>query len=1428
MRCTKFYFQPEVVRNQNLQLLCYVIFFDILHHYGVIAASQICSVEKVLCRLTEQIFIYIFLFSPCSFICFFSLQVVMDDPGESLYMGGSVQMDSIRPTDPDDDKEDEEERRERDERIDGMLANAFDDLEDESFATQGGLHSVASNGAPGREIRQPYSNRQSTYPEEFSSVYTGNIDASEFQQGGNYVRPSDQDEDEDDEEEKRQREEDIDGMLANAFSDLEEEESFATSADLHSVASNQVLGYENELPCQGPEAADPREGIGIYAGNIDIRGCQYDGNPLADVGNHPMNGQLEDLQDSSSHSQTPWSDESDSQSASFNPNAYHRTARVEFQHANQEMLAGSEKHAFHVPSDDLEMNAHTNQNTYSPENYQSGVNLDRGNFNVKPSDYRAADGSHEQLRLLYEARGRELDNLTAELSKVRSDNLREVRALQHQIGLLTSDNESQKSNLNQYQILLSENEELVKKLKVEVADSQKKTRELEDENKRIKSELEVSKSVVATLECQISELKAVDSLARNQKLNENFVKKLRQGNQDAKDLLMSKIRDLQNDADAYQDENKKLREELKSLRKNHDDLLVQKTEMATKLTVTVETLKKQYDDLLQSQSSQKNLELQLRNRSLESDKDQMSEKLLSMQDEITKLKEEIKGYDSALAFGILGDAMSGGEDTIAQLGIKRALSYDESVAENESKKGMKEPMSEKQMILKLKGELKSSLMANKMKREEIAQLQKDTQEKQNQLRKLQSDLKSSQANVTELKENIFRLKMEQSESQALVRMKDSDDTDNLKSIQVENISLKQELACLYDMLRNMDETLQCLSNFLVNSKEKTSESPVQVKDELLSLCNKLLQTSEQYSEVIAGLDRHREVISTLREKTRKLQEEAEVWEKRIHSIEVKLVASLNMIETALTDENNVSELTHAQGVLHKLFGEIQEQIRILKENAEVTQKGNMYLEDQLRTTELELEKQRNEATRLTKEKEALQSEMVLLGKKKDEEKALALRSCQDSYLKFHEDVVKELHMKFNAEYESIGTKLKSEISRLVEELTKVKTLYVCVCEEKNELEDRLKKSHADTSYSAHKEIRSLSFTQTAESVEKKVLELTSELSDLRKRHKEDKEQFVTEKEELERKCEIQSEACDELSKKVKMLQEKCSSLEYCKRGLEEKLQGAKGGKFTSEINGSITEEFLARGHEKCEELLKAKRLECKAIENELKTKFENELSDLNEKLIQVDKQRAKEALAAKALEESLQRCEKEVKKLKEELSEAKRRIELQDQESEEEVRKLTDMLMNLESKVREKEEEISNVKAVFNKCSQEFKNDNEIMKKKLKAAEEEAAARLAETSSKYKKLKCQFQEYHKFSEEQRERLRKENEQLDNEIVSFKETLLQRTKDRIEEMKENIGGVLQNVVSVLKRYESKIEAIHPVRLKTEKVMKEVLNLSVRFS
>ena len=56
MSCTKFSYQIKVVTNQYPQLLCYVTFFDILHNYGVIAASQICSVLRKYCAVLRNRF----------------------------------------------------------------------------------------------------------------------------------------------------------------------------------------------------------------------------------------------------------------------------------------------------------------------------------------------------------------------------------------------------------------------------------------------------------------------------------------------------------------------------------------------------------------------------------------------------------------------------------------------------------------------------------------------------------------------------------------------------------------------------------------------------------------------------------------------------------------------------------------------------------------------------------------------------------------------------------------------------------------------------------------------------------------------------------------------------------------------------------------------------------------------------------------------------------------------------------------------------------------------------------------------------------------------------------------------------------------------------------------------------------------------------
>ena len=55
MRCTKFLTRQKLLQI-NIRNFCYVTFFDILHHYGVIAGSQICSVSRKYCAVLRNRF----------------------------------------------------------------------------------------------------------------------------------------------------------------------------------------------------------------------------------------------------------------------------------------------------------------------------------------------------------------------------------------------------------------------------------------------------------------------------------------------------------------------------------------------------------------------------------------------------------------------------------------------------------------------------------------------------------------------------------------------------------------------------------------------------------------------------------------------------------------------------------------------------------------------------------------------------------------------------------------------------------------------------------------------------------------------------------------------------------------------------------------------------------------------------------------------------------------------------------------------------------------------------------------------------------------------------------------------------------------------------------------------------------------------------
>lgn len=92
----------------------------------------------------------------------------------------------------------------------------------------------------------------------------------------------------------------------------------------------------------------------------------------------------------------------------------------------------------------------------------------------------------------------------------------------------------------------------------------------QDENKKVHLVLKAGESAISSLKCQVSKLQAVGSLIRNQMLQEDFICKLQQGNQE-KGMLLSKLHESQ----MSQQKVKGLPKELKNM--NRHNGVVQKS-----------------------------------------------------------------------------------------------------------------------------------------------------------------------------------------------------------------------------------------------------------------------------------------------------------------------------------------------------------------------------------------------------------------------------------------------------------------------------------------------------------------------------------------------------------------------------------------------------------------------------------------------------------------------------------------------------------------------------------------------------------------------------------------------------------------------------------------------------------------------------------
>ncbi|KAK7070447.1 hypothetical protein SK128_014349, partial [Halocaridina rubra] len=1227
--------------------------------------------------------------------------VVMDNAGQSLFMGGSIHIENLRP--PDQDEEDEEEvqlQQEREAEIQEMLVDAFDDIEEsESFANASSQYSMASN------------NVRHTPQQEFPDTPRSNNRSQVY--------------------------------------------AYGYTKDLYSRKTDEVASYS---------------------------GVQYD---------------LE--KEYSQHDGcTPWSDESNS--CRYSPVAVKDP--IEEDHlTDQEEVDNINGQSHYLPNG-LNFKKHMHD-PYLADKYNNGVIFDDCfEGTVSTDKYQAPETSYDQLKLLYEARGRELDKMVEELSKVKSDNIRSVRVLQHKINLLISEKESKEISLKHSQVLVTERDALIKKMQEDLNELQKKNHANEESMKKLQLELESSDSTISSLECQITQLKSADSLARNQQLHDDFVKKLRQGNEAERELLLRKIQLAEQGSASHQEEAKTLREQLKTLRREYDEVLLQKMEAVTKLTIAGQQLQKQYEDLLQSHGSQKTLEMQLRIKCLENEKGNLEKTNKTLESELKTAREELKGLEIALKYDIFRDA-STSENSLVQLGIKKVLNYDDTVSKESDVS--EKAVSATQALTKMREELKKSIMANKMKRDEIARLHEDLRKKQDLLKKCQSDLKSSRVEIEELKESVLMLKLGKMEGQIQEVTNNQEPYVNVKKVQAENIALKEELLLLQTSFKNVKHLSRELSVLLEDLKKNISNLHTADKpNDFKSIFTSILQCISELNDKMLSAEKYQQVILQMRGEIQKLYKESNMWEKRLHDIEVKLTVSLQMIETAKGNANAENEYIRAQGVLKQLYTDIKLQVQLIKENTFTVNESNVALQEQLTSLKLEVEREKEKNFTLMQEKIALQADLVLLAEKKDQENSLALQNCQDTYLKFHENVVKELQEGFDAEYEGIGLKLKMEISRLAEELTKVKSLYNELSEERNSLAMRLNAVNKDNAREhetqenrdlcSHLEckckIKELEnqiidkncilekLQKEVESGRKEIQVIEKDLENEKNLRQNDVKRLFAERED---KANLHKQ-CQEMVKNYEELQQKCLELEESNQNIKEKLANDSTTSLLTKIQG----------------VLMTKEGDTEKM-NEVKQQLEFEICNLKQNILVLEGKRSDDVKSFK----SLKRTNEE---LMEQILSLTKAAEVRELEREEDIKKSSDMVLKLEVELEDQREKATSSKRAYDKTMQNLMPTIRSLESRLEAAHTENKGIKTEfniLNKKYKEVKTKCDEIYSKYENLKIKLFKKrkcilikSERLDQRLKALREHVTNRVKEYFDTLKRNDKDCMEKIIAIL--------------------------------
>ncbi|XP_063025811.1 centrosomal protein of 152 kDa isoform X2 [Melospiza melodia melodia] len=694
-----------------------------------------------------------------------------------------------------------------------------------------------------------------------------------------------------------------------------------------------------------------------------------------------------------------------------------------------------------------------------------------------------------QLQVLNKARERQLEELNEKLEK----SAQQIRYLNHQLSMVKDEKDGLALSLHESQKLYQNGKEREMHLEGQIKALETQIQTLTTNEEQILKQSKVAEVAMESMQKQLLELQRSDALQRAREQHEAIISALKQKYEQQVLSLEQKLDTTQSALREQKELCKNRGEHVKQLEKLLEETKCEKTEIINRLTRSLEESQKQCANLLQTGSMQETNQLRFQLQQAQSAQMISNNMNKALQEELMELKEEIALYESAAKLGVfLNDA--GGErptslgDSYVELGIKKITGKKPKFCSAIQNRDMDKELSKDEIIVELKAELERLLNSNKMKRNQITQLQhslKDCQKTLEEYKQLKAEKASRDSEpVTNLKDASDNLKEEvlqlKEANEALLQQVEAHTStiEELKENEEKLKSLNQDLCCqMRKMVQEFDHDKQeaidrCERTYQQHHEDTKAHFEKELMERFAVEKQLLLQTSEEtisklkdnieelnkeitaVKECYIGVCQEKETLeTTLRQK---FQQEQQLKEEKLKKqlLEEKEL-SLKLLRTELEEEHIRSMTAAKKQWLEEKNQQVQEEVALAKihwekeekeVDAALAQAHAKWLQEYKLNLKTEQEKWEKEHQKTTAEQLA----MVLSAAEEKWKKEYESTETSGLRVKELEEKIISLRRELELKKEEIPAAVKAELAKARVQWNKEKQEEILQIQEQNE------------------------------------------------------------------------------------------------------------------------------------------------------------------------------------------------------------------------------------------------------------------------------------------------------------------------------------------------------------------------------------------